>query len=385
MYIRKILSKPIMLIITFLIIGVVTFAYAKIIYIPNMEKELDGKIIVGIKKEVPIIIPKNKKIETLNTKIVASTTKSTKINKMHIMAWIYPGQPACAANTEIADGRKIDTLKAEFFTIIEGSLKLINASNNKCNGYSLLMISELKKYSTYQYATVSSTNLDDMQIFLDSALSDSSDNINILVNFSIDNNISGIELDFEDFSSWTPEAYEKYKKFVNALGLALHAKGKKLMIDGPAVSDAIEEKWFVWKYEDFLLLPVDNIVVMAYDYQYDHGVGSGITPLNWLKSVVTWTSSRYTKSKITIGLPSYGYKGVSDSYKTTNLTKEQMTKEPGFKTAKRDTDSGEMTWQNQSMIYFYQDSKSLNQKLEIVRSLGINYVSIWHLGGNPWF
>jgi len=44
-----------------------------------------------------------------------------------------------------------------------------------------------------------------------------------------------------------------------------------------------------------------------------------------------------------------------------------------------------MTWQSGDTIYFYQDSVSLEKKRDLVTSLGIRSISIWHLGGNSWF
>lgn len=301
------------------------------------------------------------------------------------MAWIYPGNPACGASTEYADGRKIDVLKSEFFTIAGGFLTLIDTTNSRCNGYSPATITRLKQYSTEQYATVSSASADDMETFIDSALAPNSTEIATLVDFTTTNNITGIELDFEDFSSWTPAAYNSYKLFIAALGDALHAKGKKLMIDGPAISNVTEENWFVWRYADFATLPVDQIVIMAYDYQYDYGAGAPVAPLDWIKAVITYSSSKYPKEKITIGLPSYGYQGAKGSYRITILTNEQIRKKAGFSTAVRDVRSGEMTWKSGNTVYFYQDTVSLQQKRDAAASMGITSVSVWHLGGNLWF
>jgi spore germination protein YaaH len=301
------------------------------------------------------------------------------------MAWIYPGNPACGASTEITDGRNVHTLKAEFFTISGGFLTLLDSANTLCNGYSPTTIARLKQYSTEQYATVSSASVNDMETFFATALNASSTEIKTLVDFTVNNGITGVELDFEDFSSWTPIAYTNYKMFVKRLGDALHAQGKKLMIDAPAVSNATEEKWFLWRYSDFVNLPVDHMVIMAYDYQYDYGAGLPVAPLDWIRNVVNWTSTKYPKEKLTIGLPSYGYQGTIGSYRMTILTHDQIRKKTGYPTAVRDVRSGEMTWRSGTTVYFYQDAQSLRQKRDLVASLGITSVSVWHLGGNQWF
>jgi len=301
------------------------------------------------------------------------------------MAWIYPGNPACGAGTEYTDGRKIDVLKPEFFTISGGTLVLLTTTNTTCNGYSPALITKLKQYSTEQYVTVSSASSEDMGIFLQRNNGGNAQDITTLTNFVVTHGLTGIELDFEDYGSWTPEQYSDFKTFVSTLGNTLHANGKKLMIDGPAISNASEENWFVWRYADFVTLPVDSMVVMVYDYQYDYGVGSPIAPFDWIRNVVAYTSSKYPKSKTTIGIPSYGYQGTKGTYKMAILTYEQMQKKTGFTSATRDPLSGEMTWQSGTIVYRYQDSISMQQKRSLIESLGISSVSVWHLGGNPWF
>lgn len=313
-----------------------------------------------------------------------TTTKTSPDFSLKTSAWIYPGNPACSASTEYADARTVDILKPEFFSISGGILTLLDSRNTLCNGYSRATIAHLKKYSREQYVTVSSASSNDIEAFLNSAVTSDTD-ISTLVDFVVANDLTGIELDFEDFGSWSPSVYASYKQFVTALGDTLHTKGKKLMLDGPAISSAEEANWFVWRYADFIALPVDHMVIMAYDYQFDHGAGSPIAPLDWIHSVITFTSSQYPKAKITIGLPSYGYQGTQGSYRMTILTNEQIKKKPGYTTATRDVTSGEMTWQSGTTVYFYNDSVSLKQKRDLVTSLGISTVSVWHLGGNLWF
>ena len=341
----------------------------------------DAAVVRSNKRRITSVATTSISTTTTYTSPVPTTTLST----LKTMAWIYPGNPACNASTEYADGRKIDVLKAEFFTINGGLLTLLTTTNSFCNGYSAANISRLKQYSTEQYATISSGSTNDMDTFLVQALGSASNDITTLVDFTVTNNITGIELDFEDFGGWSATSYANYKKFVTVLGNALRAKGKKLMLDGPAVSNASEENWFLWRYSDFTVLPVDTIVVMAYDYQYDNGVGSPVTPFDWLKNVILWTSGRYPKERIAIGLPSYGYQGTAGTYRSVILNADQIKTKAGYTTALRDSSSGEMTWTSGSTVYFYQDAQSLNMKRDVVASLGITSVSVWHLGGNPWF
>lgn len=305
--------------------------------------------------------------------------------EMEVQAWVYPGSPGCDARAEYADGRSIQVLKPEYFTINErGTLVLIQDGGATCNGYSAENVAHIKRYSREQYVTVSSASAESMATFLERSLENSAD-VDALASFVVSNGLTGIELDFEDFGSWTGEEYKNYKAFVSALGTKLRGKGKKLIIDGPAISSATEQAWFAWRYEDFVKLPVDRIVVMAYDYQFDHGAGSPVAPLDWIQRVGRWTLSKYPyPDRITMGIPSYGYRGVKGTHSVRILTYDQIAREPGFSKASRHRASQEMTWTSGSNVYFFQDAVSMREKLRVIRGLGIQSVSVWHLGGNKW-
>lgn len=326
----------------------------------------------------------NKKLVVENDRPIIKDTLPKVDGKMKIMAWVYPGNPSCGAKVEYSDGRKIDVLKAEYFAVSDGELMLLTEANSGCNGYSAANIASIKAHSSAQYATVSSLDKESTDAFLQEALKNNTE-IQTLVNFTVTNGITGIEIDFEDFPAWSPAMYTRYKQFVTKLGNALHDKGKKLLLDTPPISSQEEQNWSPWRYSDFVTLPVDGLVVMAYDYQYDYGAAEGVSPLTWIKNIINWTSAQYPKEKITIGIPSYGYKGTVGGLRYTILTQEQAKNIAGYSTAVRDADTKEMTWRSGSTVYFYSDSVSMNSKLKVIQDAGITSVSVWHLGGNPWF
>ncbi len=302
------------------------------------------------------------------------------------MAWVYPGAPSCAASNEYSDGRILDVLKPEYFSINEsGELIFLTEENRGCNAYSPENSEKIRKFSREQFVTISSSYSKSMDIFITRELRDG-ENINRLIEFVRSNGFTGVELDFEDFGGWDSGMYDRYTSFVKQLGNALHAEGKKLMIDGPAIPGDEEALWYRWRYEDFLSLPVDRIVIMAYDYQFDHGAGSPIAPLDWMEKVLQRTVSKFPYvERLSVGIPSYGYEGILGSSQVTLLTYDQAKEKPGFETATRENLSGEMTWESGNTVYFYQDGESMNRKRTIAEKFGIFSVSVWHLGGNKWF
>ena len=300
-----------------------------------------------------------------------------------VMGWLYPGEPSCDA---IDDAKKYSfgVLKPEYFSIREGGvLELMTEDAYGCNGYSSENVAEIRKLSKKQFVTVSSSYGVDMDSFLKKDMA-SGENTKKLVDFVVKNQMTGIELDFEDYGGWSKETTNRYMGFVKRLGTALHAQNKQLMVDLPPVRNEAEENWYHFRLSEFNNLPVDYILIMTYDYQFDYGAGQPVAPAKWIKEVVAFTKDKVADDdKIVIGLPSYGYQSGLDT-KVNIVTLEQAIKNPLFSTLRRDLESNELIAKVGSRVLVSQDSHSLSQKIEIVKEMGINKVSIWHIGGgNP--
>jgi spore germination protein YaaH len=301
-----------------------------------------------------------------------------------VMAWLFPSKVICSSAAEYSDGRKIDFLKPEYFTVSDsGSLTLLTAASKGCNGFSAANAASVKAHSTYQFVTVSSA-LGGMQALTATPASRSAASIK-LTEFAIENGFTGIEIDFEDFGSWDAATYQNYLAFINELGGSLHASGKQLMVDVPPIGTPVEQGYYPLTYQDIAATPTDYIVVMAYDNQYDQGVGAPIAPNAWVESIITWSKKYIPMNRLVIGIPNYAYSGRAGSYTPARTTYSDIKTLPGFSTALRDTSSTERTFTYGGKKYFYVDSASLDAKRTLIESYGIRYISVWALGGNPWF
>lgn len=328
-----------------------------------------GKVIVSIATSVVITNPPP----------LPPTTPIT--NTAAIQAWVYPGNPSCNAMNQYSDGRSIDTLKPEYYTVLsDGTLRLKTTALDGCNAYSSSNVSDIKAHSKYQYVTVSGDIRNTRKLLSSAALQSSA--ITTLVDFAVQTGFTGIELDWEGFGDWTEADYIGYKSFVTSLQNSLHTKNKMLMIDAPAIPNSTYQGYFQFKYEDFK--HIDYVAIMAYDYQYDFGVGEPVAPDFWITDTVNWAKDRLPLDKIIIGVASYGYHGVPGSYNISIDTYLQSTAYPGFSTRKISSD-GEGTWINGGIYYSVQESSTLDRKKKLIESLGIKNISVWHLGGNQWF
>ncbi|MGB4323744.1 MAG: glycosyl hydrolase family 18 protein [Candidatus Nanopelagicales bacterium] len=136
--------------------------------------------------------------------------------------------------------------------------------------------------------------------------------VNDIVNIVMSNNYDGIDLDYEAFafsdgsSSWNATK-PNWTAFVQELGNALHAQGKKLVVTIPPAcsmggSCGVNTGYHVYNME--VIAPsVDLIRIMAYDYSVS-GAGP-IAPYNWVRSIVAHAASITDPQKIQIGVPTY--------------------------------------------------------------------------------
>ncbi|MEY9904844.1 spore germination protein YaaH [Catenulispora sp. MAP12-49] len=314
-----------------------------------------------------------------------------------LQAWMYPGtpgsDPACLAQSEYADGRlATGVLKPEFFTI-SGTRGTVQVESGQCNEDTPSFVADVKAHSAEQFATVSGMTTADVSALVNSS-SKRSAAVTKLVNQINAVGFTGIDVDFEDYWSWNSTTLTNYEKFLKQLATALHASGRKLQVDAPAmVADAD-----FYDLAGVAATGVDEVEIMAYDEEYDSTAGQrclAITPFAWLTSVTQYAQSKIPNpAQLVIGLPSYGYSAPAacdTSQITGNIPNVTMATMPGYSSdpgtiaARRDSGSGEIRWTSGGMLYDYVDSTAMDRKLAVLQGLGVTKVSVWSLGGNPWF
>ncbi|QMU70051.1 glycosyl hydrolase family 18 protein [Streptacidiphilus sp. P02-A3a] len=318
---------------------------------------------------------------------------------VELETWMYPGSSGdsqCSAPAEYADNRVINgALKPEYWTVTgKGKVSLETTAQGLCNAYSQANVADLKAHSAAQYPTVSGMTTADVHALVSSSANRGAA-VSQLTSLVVGNQLSGVDVDLEDYWSWSTADFHNYLTFLGQLATALHAQGKRLLVDAPAMtSDAA-----FYNYAAVSAEGVDELEIMAYDEEYDTAPGDTclpITPLAWLRQVTQYAQSQVPDpSKLTIGLPSYGISSPDPcdlNNITGNIQYSQMEQSPGFSTdpaviaARRDPSSGEIRWIDNGTLYDYVDSTALDDKLAVLTSLGVTQVSVWSLGGgNPWF
>lgn len=321
-------------------------------------------------------------------KSVPTNSKTPQTNlDTKIMGWIYPGSPACSVQNEVTDGRKIDVLKPEYMKLDEeGKLIYLTDEEYDCNGYNKKNAQFIKENSNQAIFMVSG-RWEGLQPFFKSVELQKKA-IEDIVKTIKEIDFDGVEIDFEDFASWSDKDYTSYKNFLKMLGDRLDTQNKLLSIDVPAIKNDRYQSFYKLKYEDFVDLPIDYFTIMAYDFQYDEGVGSPVASFDDIRETLEWTQKKFPdKSRTVVGLNNYGYWGNNGEFKMSLGTKEQILKRfKGIESeGKRDEKSGEFIAKKGNQSIVWSDSESLEKKRELVTSLGYNKISVWHIGGNDWF
>lgn len=299
-------------------------------------------------------------------------------------AWIYPGPPATNAPDTYRCNR-IDILRVQYFSVDDdtGTLKLMTRKDYGANGFSDANMKDIKHCSEEQLITVSS-GPDGMRLML--AANGGCPVIDTLVAFVRQNQVTGIDIDFEGFGSWLAKDFKAFKMFVCNLGNSLHRAGKKLAVCTPTWSAGLAHSPLPnWDYRDLVDLPIDYVSALTYDYQYDMGGGSPVAPLDWLTQWTRDLLAIFGPSRLVIGIPAYGYVATPGKWDIRILTLDQIKSVGAYLGAKRDPASGECMKQVNGKVYVSNDATSMAAKRAAVQQLGVQYVSVWHLGGNDWF
>ena len=182
--------------------------------------------------------------------------------------------------------------------------------------------------------------------------------INEIVNFVVDNSLDGVDVDLE----WQ-YVTSGYSDFVIELKSALSAKGKSMTaaLPGTTKFDNITEE---------ALQTFDFINIMAYDFTgpwNPTASGQHSSYNNAVESINFWKNTGISQSKLTLGVPFYGY-DFSNSSNVTSFTFGQMVS----------TNNSYSEIDNVGMKY-YNGRPTIKSKVKLA-SEQVSGIMIWELG-----
>ena len=188
----------------------------------------------------------------------------------------------------------------------------------------------------------------------------------------------GVQIDFESVSR---DDADSFLGFLKELRSRLPA-GKRLSIAVPARTKLIADA-----YEYSRIAPiVDRMVIMAYDEHWSTSSPGPVASLPWCSKIVDYANSAVESDKIVMGLPLYGRawqdKRLAKALRFRNVV--DLVAETKS-TANYAPELGAYFEYSESVVVtvFFDDHRSLMEKLQLYRARDINSVSFWRIGQGP--
>jgi hypothetical protein len=359
---------------------------------------------------------------------------------MKVGYWSYPGSTAWNATwgengvefnqTNLTKYNHSYKIFAEFLTVDTGATAtgFIQEITTAQGGYTTGNVTTYKNNCQELFATCSSANNADMELIMNDLNGLGVSAINTMTTFVQDNTLSGIDLNWEDFSSWSVGFGTTFAGWLGDLKTSLNNIGASLNLDLPYIGNATIASAYNFDYSTFID-NVDYLTIAMYDIHFDWGYGMGICPIealvggsyhdNDMTLGVTEEQGKTTffengtlgkfasdnsnnnMDKLIIGLPAYGFahtNGAGVYSFTNNLTKNKINFNSSYDTntlfGQRDT-SGELRWNSSGHTMVFCDGSSMRRRTEICRqwlkkweldnpskTKPIYEVMFWHMGGN---
>lgn len=202
----------------------------------------------------------------------------------------------------------------------------------------------------------------------------------------------GVDIDYEQVEE---KAKDNFTLFIKELSDTFHKKGKEVVVAvHPKTSDN-DPKEKIGSFQDWKRISqyVDHFSIMSYGKHYDESDAGPIAPISWLEEIISYTQKlKLPSEKIFLGIPLYGYDWNLDrDTAAVSLTYGQVQN-------LRNREEVEENWDEESNSpYFryekkgekhevwYEDAKSVQKKVELVRNAGFAGVTFWRLGGEDGY
>jgi len=189
----------------------------------------------------------------------------------------------------------------------------------------------------------------------------------------------GVQIDFEALRA---EERSAYLSFLGQLKRSLPAS-MRLSVALPARTGRQDD---AFSYAAIAAL-VDRVLVMAYDEHWRTGPSGPIASKAWCRQVCAFAQRHVPAEKLVMGLPLYGRLWQEDDVATALKYPETLAlwEQRGRPLVKRPQDNTPCFSFQQTitaMVYF-EDTKSLAEKLTLYQGAGVRSVGFWRIGQGP--
>jgi len=188
----------------------------------------------------------------------------------------------------------------------------------------------------------------------------------------------GVQIDFEVMRV---EERSAYLSFLSEIKRKL-PKTKILSVAVPARTRVMDD---AFPYASLAKI-ADRVIIMAYDEHYRAGPPGPVASIGWCKRVCQFAKTKIPAHKLIMGLPLYGRlwqkEAVARALKYPDTLALWQSEKPMVKRETGEIPYFEFKKTINAVVYF-EDMKSLTEKLSLYQQQGITGVGFWRMGQGP--
>lgn len=217
---------------------------------------------------------------------------------------------------------------------------------------------------------------------------DATDNLlNSLLAMVQEKNFQGVDIDFEYIR---PEDRIAFAEFVAKVRNFLSPYGYPVSVAlAPKTSDT--QAGLLYEGKDYRLLgeAADSVLLMTYEWGYTYGPPMAVAPINQVRKVVEYAVTRIEPSKISLGVPNYGYdwtlpfvQGSSRAHTVSNQEAVQIAVEAGAAIQFDETAmSPFFRYEKNGQLHevWFEDVRSYQEKFSLLPEYGLRGMGYWQI------
>lgn len=195
-----------------------------------------------------------------------------------------------------------------------------------------------------------------------------------------DDGISGIEIDYEKINY---EDKKQFIKFIKSLSEQLHHNNKLLNIVLSA--DIFYGRKAFFDEEDLSIISgcVDTVKIMCYNLHGPFSQPGPVSTVEWIEQAMRVVTKKIPREKICIAIALHGFDwSVEKTYYLTYKKAMELVKEHHSKISRTNDNIPYFTYIKNKVkhIVWFEDSKSIINKIKTVRRYGVKKIAFWRLG-----
>lgn len=194
-----------------------------------------------------------------------------------------------------------------------------------------------------------------------------------------------------DFEYIRPQDREAYNNFLTRITGVMHSEGHPVFTAvAPKLNTA--QPGLLYEAHDYAAHGriVDRVILMTYEWGYLAGPPQAIAPIDQVRRVVEYAVSAIPPQKILLGIPNYAYdwtlpyqRGtLAQTFSNVEAVRRAIAQNAAIqydRTAQSPYYNYYDTQRRQHIVWF-EDARSIQQKLRLVTEFGLAGISYWTVG-----